>query len=321
MTLTDFRDEIISGFSTLAPKVDPEKATLEIDPISNDIANILSEPLGLAVIEFIGEDLIKNKEPFLLTECLPDMKEVERLAAYFYERNDLKNLKIILHIYKDFWQKNDSQYHQSFFDGLKKFGRSKGIIAKNIVLKICCNCHSEKPEESSNECCKSQQNILEIYELSLHEKVESTLRYNQHLEIYVKNCLNRLGIETIGWEKEKYGREICTSIIYQIEGEPIEIDTIGITKPLAILLIEAKTSKNISMNEIRKTDNKFEKIITKISTVITNHKFTFLKIFITSGKFDPNLSVGAYNRQGWVFIDRKKINKIDDEFKLVQNSL
>jgi len=321
MTLTDFRDEIISGFLTLAPKVDPAKAALEIDPISNDVANILGEPSGLDVIEFIGEELIKNRVPFYLTEVLPDRKEIEGLAKKFYDRDDQKNLKIILHIFDEFWQKSKSTTPEHFFNGLKKFGMSKGIVTKNSILKICCNCHSENPVASSNDCCKSRQNVLEVFELSLHEKVESTLRYNQHLEIYVKNHLNKLGIDTIGWKKNQYGRDICTSITYQIDGEPVEIDTIGITKPLAILLIEAKTSKNISMSEIRKTSNKFDRIITKISTIITNHKFTFLKIFVTSGNFDPNLSLSGYQRQGWVFIDKEKIAKIDGEFKTIQNSL
>jgi hypothetical protein len=321
MTLTDFRSEIISGFSTLDPKVDPTKAAIELDPISADVANLLAEPSGLVVIDFINEDLIRNKVPFFLTDSLPDKNEVDKIVEYFFDIDDQKNLKIILRIYDEFWQKSKSTTPDQFFEGLKKFGASKGIISKKTVLKICCNCFSDTLETSPNDCCKSQQNILEVSELILHEKVESVLRYNQHLEIYVKNHLNKLGIETIGWEKDRYGREICTSIIYQIDGEPVEIDAIGITKPLAILLIETKTSKNISMSEIRKTGNKFDGIISKIGKIITNHKFTFLKIFVTTGTFDPNLSISGYHRQGWVFVDGVKIDHIDDEFEKIQNSL
>lgn len=321
MMLTDFKSEIISGFSTLAPKVDPTKAILELDPISIEVANLLADPSGLAVIDFINEDLITNKAPFLLTDVLPDKKEVERLVEYFYDKTDKKNLDLMLHFYHQFWQKTEAVTPEQFFEGLQKFGMSKAIFSKKTVLKICCNCYSEESGVSPNDCCKSPQNILEVSELSLHEIVESTLRYNQHLEIYVKNRLNKLGIETIGWEKDRYGREICTSITYQIDGEPVEIDAIGITKPLGILLIEVKTSNNIPMSEIRKTRDKFDGLISKMSKIITNHNFTFLKIFVTTGRFDTNLSLDAYKRQGWDFIDREKIVEIDKEFKRIQNSL
>jgi len=321
MTLTDFRSEIVSGFSTLAPKVDPNKADIELDPVSADVANLLAEPSGLVVIDFINEDLIRNKESFFLTDTLPDKNEVNRLIEHFFDHDDQKNLKIVLRIYDEFWQKSNSTTPEQFFEGLKKFGASKGIISKKTVLKICCNCFSNLSEVSSNDCCKSQQNFFEVSEFILHERVESVLRYNQHLEIYVKNHLNKLGIDTIGWERERYRREICTSIIYQIDGEPVEMDVIGITNPLAILLIETKTSKNISMSEIRKTGNKFDGIISKIGNIITNHKFKFLKIFVTTGKFDPNLSIRGYHQQGWAFIDGEKIDQIDDELKKIQSSI
>ena len=99
------------------------------------------------------------------------------------------------------------------------------------------------------------------------------------MEIYVKNQLNKSGIKTVGWEKERYGKEICTSVTYHCDGEPIEMDTIGISTPLAVLLIEVKTAKNTSMNEIRKTENKFESIISKINK-ISNRTIPFLKIFV-----------------------------------------
>lgn len=321
MTLTDFRSEIISGFSTLDPKVDPTKAVLEIDSISNELGNLLAEPFGQEVLDFITEDLIKNKAPFFMPEDFPDKKEVENLIEFFYDKKDQKNLEILLCIYHQFWQKMDIITPEQFFEGLKKFGTSNAITSKKTVLKICCNCHSEDLETSVKNCCKSQQNIFEVTELFLHEKVRSTLQYNQHLEIYVKNRMNKLGIETIGWEKDRYGREICTSITYRIDGEPVEIDVICITKPLAILLVEVKTSNNIPMSEIRKTRDKFEGLISKIKKMYTNREFTFLKIFITTGQFDPNLSLDAYKRKGWDFIDREKISEIDIEFKRIVNSL
>ena len=321
MTLVDIKDEIISGLATLAPKVDPNKASIEIEPVSIEISNFLAEPAGLELIEFVGEILDEGKSSILIPNKFPEREDLKHLIQSAYSQNSKKNLRILLEIFHFFWVKHSDIDPKNLFQILKKMERSKAIVSKKSTLKICCDCKSDNPDISKNFCCNSNaQNILEIVEGSFHEKVKQTLQYNQHLEIYIKNCLIASGIETIGWENDRYGKNICTSIIYQVDGEPVEVDVIGISSPLTVLLIEVKTSKNITMTEIRKTENKFEGIIKKINK-ITHRELPFLKIFITSGKFDPNLSIDGYKRKMWDFIDRDKIIRINDEFRRINKSI
>jgi hypothetical protein len=318
MTITNISDEIISALSTLAPSVDPTKATLEIDPLSIEFSNFLAEPSGLELIEFIQEKTNDGKPSILIPNKCPDRKEIERMIYSMYTQKNKEKLFFLLDIYHFFWIKHEDIETSILFGSLKKIEQSKAIISKRSVLKICSECTSNT---NANSCCKStDQNILEITDCSLHENVGAIIRFNQHMEIYVKSQLNKIGIKTIGWDKKRYGKDICTSVTYQIDGEPIEVDTIGISTPLAVLLIEVKTSKNTSMNEIRKTENKFEAIIKKINN-ISNRTIPFLKIFITSGEFDSNLSIDAYRRKNWDFIDRSKIMKISDDFERLKKSV
>ncbi|MFA5295451.1 MAG: hypothetical protein WC382_08055 [Methanoregulaceae archaeon] len=321
MTLVDIKDEIISGLATLAPKVDPNKASLEMDPVSIEISNFLADPAGLELVEFMGEILDEGKSSILIPNKFPERKELERLIQSAYSQNSKKNLRILLEIFYFFWEKYPDIDPRILFQSLKKVERSSAIFLKKSTLKICCDCKSDNPEVSKNTCCnENAQNILEIVEGFFHEKVKQTLQYNQYLEIYIKNCLVASGIGTIGWGKESYGKNICTSSIYRVDGEPVEIDLIGISTPFTVLLIEVKTSKNITMTEIRKTENKFEGIIKKINK-FTNRELPFLKIFITTGKFDPNLSIDGYKRKSWDFINRVKIMRINDELKRLIESI
>ncbi len=160
MTLEDLKSEIISSFSTLAPKIDPNKAMLEFNPIAHEVAELLGDPLGLSVIEYINEEFINHRSPFLLTDFFPDKCDIERLIEHFWDKNNLKNLKILLHLYSQFWEKSGSENDKPFFDELTKFGTSKAIISKKSVLKVCSSCYSEISDININPCCQSFQNIL-----------------------------------------------------------------------------------------------------------------------------------------------------------------
>jgi len=318
MTITDISDEIISALLTLAPSIDPTKAVLEIDPVSIEFANILAEPSGLSVIEFIQDNFKDGKISILIPNKCPNKKEIERMIYSLHSQGKKEKLSFLLDVYNFFWVMHSDIETSMLFDCLEKIEKSKAIISKKTVLSICSECISDT---NANPCCVSiDQNIFEINDCSIHENIGAILRYNHHLEIYVKSQLNKIGIKTIGWEKERFGREICTSVTYQIDGEPVEVDTIGISTPLAVLLIEVKTAKNTSMNEIRKTENKFESLISRINK-ISNRTIPFLKIFITSGDFDPNLPLKAYHRKDWDFIDRSMIAKINEEFVKIKKSL
>ncbi len=84
---------------------------------------------------------------------------------------------------------------------------------------------------------------FEVYELSIDDMVKAVLQYNQHLEIYVKNRLQKNGISCIGWAEKPFNKDVCTSITYQIDGEPVEIDNIGVTTLLRYYSLKRKPQK------------------------------------------------------------------------------
>ena len=132
--------------------------------------------------------------------------------------------------------------------------------------------------------------------------------------------MNRSGIEPIGWNIDGNGEKVYTSIEYQVEGERIDIDVLGISQPIAILLCEAKTTKKVIMNDIRRVENIFDRSIMKIKE-LTGRAVQYLKFFIITGEFDRNIPKGAYKRKMWELIDRNKISNLTEEFSRIQSEI
>ena len=149
--------------------------------------------------------------------------------------------------------------------------------------------------------------------------MKSVLKNNQFLEIYVKECMRNSGIELIGREVGKHGKKAYTSIQYQVHGEMIEADVHGIAQPLTLLLCEVKTATKITMNEIRRVEGLFDKLVDRVNGIagVNNH----LKLFVITGEFDTNISIGAYRRRNWELLDRTTIQNLLEEFKRIRSEL
>jgi hypothetical protein len=156
--------------------------------------------------------------------------------------------------------------------------------------------------------------------ISITESAKSVLKYGQYLEIYVKECMDKSGVDPIGWNSEGDGKKVYTSINYQVGGETIDIDVLGISKPLAVLVCEAKTSVKITMNDIRRVEDIFNRLVSKIKDH-TGKEVEHLKLFIITGEFDENLSINALKRRSWELIDRSKIADLTGEFRRIQSEL
>jgi len=155
------------------------------------------------------------------------------------------------------------------FEKLKKLEEPNAISSREKILSICLDCYSIYSKEYVNcdEC--DSTNILEIYELILSEPAKSVLKDGQYLEIYVRECMHKSGIEPVGWNIDENNKKVYTSIKYQVEGEEMEIDVLGISQPIAVLICEAKTSKKITLNEIRRVEDLFNKLSRKIDDLIS----------------------------------------------------
>ena len=316
------KEEIIDALGALNPQVDKSKALLELDISAVSISRLLMEPVGVKLIEYICEELKCGQLPIYSMNKFIDKTEFDRLIEHFYVRGEQKTLDVLLLLHHQLWTNKQNVNPRENFETLKKLEKSKAVNSNATTLRsICLDCCFINLKNYNGKCDEcSSENILEIYEFFLSEPPKNVLKNGQYLEIYVKECMNKSGIELIGWNSEDGDKKIYTSIKYQIEGEDIDVDVHGISQPIAVLLCEAKTSKKITMNEMRRVENLFDRLIEKIND-LTGKKIQHLKLFVITGEFDSNISVGAYRRKMWELIDRSKISDLTEEFRRIQSEI
>lgn len=315
------KEEIINALEALAPQIDRDRALLELNGSAMAISHILAEPKGLDLIEYICEELRYGQLPIYTTNIFLEKSQIDQLIEYLYKHSEQEILDTLLLWYHQLWTYTQEDNPKEIFEVLKKLEKSKAVGSNRIVSTICLDCYSVVSENHDRKCGNcSSENIVEIHELFLSEEAKSVLKNGQYLEIYVKECMERSGIEPIGWNNEGDGKKVYTSIKYQVEGEYIDVDVLGISHPVAILLCEVKTSKKITMNEMRRVENLFDRLIKEIDH-LTSKNIKHLKLFVITGEFDSNISVGAYKRKGWELMDRSKISNLLQEFRRIQNEI
>lgn len=314
------KEKVLNALDELAPNIDPTRSQLELDISTTAISRVLSEKYGLPLIEYIIEELDYGKKPIYQTDRLVGKARFDKLIEQSYVANKQEALGILLPCYHQFWMHKGADNTQAFYDTVTKLENSDAIERKIDTLTVCLDCYNIL-DVNIQECeqCKGID-LLKIYGLFLTQSAKAVLKNNQYLEIYVKECLRDSGVELIGHEVGKQGKRTYTSIQYQVHGEMIEADVHGIAQPLTLLLCEVKTTTKITMNEIRRVENLFDRLVDRIRGLIgtdVNH----LKLFIITGEFDRNISIGAYRRRNWELIDRAIIPSLTEEFKRIKSEL
>jgi len=318
--LMGIKEEIIEALEALNPQIDRGKALLELDESASAIARLLKEPMGLALVEYISKDLEYGKYPIYSMNKFLDKVEFNRMIEHYFHKDAQTILNPLLILYHQLWI-NKNIEPKEFFKALKNLERSKAVTSIRVAAIICLDCYSTFNKEDVSNCSNcGSNNLLEIIELSIAEPAKSVLRYGQYLEIYVKECMDKSGIEPIGWNSEQKGKKVYTSIKYQVGGEPVDIDVLGISKPLAVLVCEVKTSGKITMNDIRRVEDILNRLVNKIKDH-TGKEVEHLKLFIITGEFDENLSINALKRRNWELIDRSKIADLTGEFRRIQSEI
>lgn len=320
----NLKEQLLDTLEALAPRVvDKNRAALELEASAVAISCLLSESQGLALVEYIVEELECGKKPIYLTNRFLEKPRFEQLVEHFYIEQKQEVLGPLLHFYHQFWlnQRQDTDDQRALHTMLARFGNSDAVTTRTPVLNVCIACHSNL--DIGYDKCEScgGSNLLKLCELSLAQPARDVLKIGQYLEIHVKDCLRRSGIELVGWTIDKHRGKAYTSIRYQVEGEEIDIDVHGISlQPLALLLCEAKTSAKISMNELRRVEGLFNRLIRAIHEQ-SGKQFRYINLLVTTGEFDRNIPIGAYERKNWELIGRSRIPTLTEELKRIQSEI
>lgn len=317
----DLKDELIAALKALDPQVDETKAKLELDAPAVAIALLLSEPLGLALVEYIINELEYGENPVYSTTKFVEQAQLERLIECFYTSQVSQALGVLLSLYHQCWvgrQGGDAPMES--FRVLKKLEGSDAIGSRTVALNVCLDCciSLNRGSQACDQCGGS--NLFQVHKLFLAESARTVIKRGQYLEIYVKECLRKSGVELIGWPLGKHGHKAYTSIRYQVEGERVDVDAHGISQPLALLLCEVKTSQRVLMNELRRVESLLDRLINRLNES-SGRSFNHLKFFVTTGEFDRNIHVGSYRRKNWELIDRPLIPGLTEYFTKIQSEL
>jgi hypothetical protein len=319
----EIKNQILKALEALAPKIDKARGQDELDKAAIGISNLLSEPHGLELVEYISKWLEAGKKPLYSTNQFVEKSVFDLLNAHTYESQDNETLQILLRLYHQFWSGHASGGGdpKTLYRSLKKLETSSAIKSKKTISSICLNCYSQYDVLPDNCDGCNGNNFLEIYELSFPKVVRSVLGNNQYLELYIKECLKKSGVELIGWPIDKQGKKAYTSVQYQVDGDMIETDVHGIATPVALLLCEAKTANKVTLTDIRYYDGIYTKLVSNITEYVQLKSIKLRKIFVTTGEFDRNISIPAYQRRDWELLDRDRISHLVEEFKRIQQEL
>lgn len=314
-------EKLLNALDALAPKIDPTRSQLELDISTTAISCILSEPQGLALIEYIISELDCGKKPlYQMSEFVTKIKFDKLIEHCYLTSNNQDALNILLSCYHQFWMNDDSNSPQELYQATNKLMASNAVEKRDAALNMCLDCLNFLGEgDVKCENCNGSD-LVKIIRLSLSRSVKSVLKNNQFLEIYVKECLKESGVRLIGRTAGKQDKKAYTSIQYQVQGEMIEADVHGIAQPLTLMLCEVKTAAKITMNEIRRVEGLFDRLVERVNG-LAGIEISHIKLFVITGEFDTNISVGAYRRRNWELIDRARIQNLVEEFKQIRSEL
>lgn len=241
------REDLLGALEALAPQIiDRNRAKLELDESASAISSLLSEQQGLVLIEYMIEELECGKKPIYVANRFVQRSRLDCLIEHFYVSGKRSVLDVLLPAYHQLWMSQD-QYGDSvsaLFEATAKLGGSSAATSQEEVLRVCldCLCVLDKGSSACTECSRSD--LLKVYSFSLTQAARAVLKNRQYLEIYTKDCLRGSGVELVGYDADKRGTKVYTSVRYQVEGEKVDIDVHGISlQPLALLLCEARTSE------------------------------------------------------------------------------
>lgn len=314
----DIKAELISVIQSLKPQIDPTKGDLELDEVSIKLSKILSENEGLSVIEYFISNLDCGKMPIYIADTLVSKSEVDAIIENIYKMKKMDVLGGVLKFYHLLFYDEKTIDFSNRYLVLKKINSLGVGKTETVVSTICVSCR-DGFVGSIEKCSKcSGNNLFKIKEIYLKTQARKILENGQYLEIYVKQCLQGAGVELIGFDIGN--KKAYTNVRYQIDGDQIEVDVHGISEPLTLLLCEVKTVAKVDVNEMRKMDGLYDKIIEKINSV-AGRKFSFLKIFVITGLFDVNIPTRAYQRKKWELLDRDNILTLQENIKVIQKEL
>lgn len=319
MTLSS---DLLDALSALNPHIDATKSTLELDDVAKSISNILAEPYGLFWLEYISENLECGKLPIYSSNKYAQKGKLDILIELLYKAEKHNDLRAILPFYHELFGYSGitSDDPGTKYSTLKKLESSRAIKAREDVACFCLKCY-EVNAVSVKTCSKCiSDDLLTITKNSMLPQVRTILSNGQYLEMYLKYCLASVGVELIGYPTGQKGKKAFTNIRYQVDGDAIEVDVHGTVLPLTLLLCEAKTSTKISLNELRRLEGLYDRLVEKINRS-SGRQFSVLRLFVITGQFDENIPRDSYKRKGWELIDRESIEYLKDVLKVIKSSL
>ena len=277
-------------------------------------------PGGLPLIEFIASELDNGKLPLYSTDSHINESEMAEIidGNFSDQRDDILNP--LLQLFSLLNCGSGEVKRDEMFEVIFSLSKTAAIKEREVVFSICRACLCGLPQEDRQCPDCGSKNFHEVSKFKFADGVKKVLKNNQFLEIYAKECMKKEDIEPIGWNIDNTGKKAYTSITYQIDGEPIEIDAHGIANPISLILVEVKTQGKIVLNDLRRMENLYDKLMKKVNER-TGRKNSFAKIFIISGQFDTNIPVGQYRKRNWEFIDGVGIPKLKEELKRMVSEL
>jgi hypothetical protein len=320
--IMSLNSELQNTLAALKPYIDSTKAKLELDNAAVSICQILSDRYGLYWLEYLLESIDDRRFFLYSSDRYVQKNRLDALVEQLYKSKEKSHLRTLLAFYHQMFgggiSVNDDPSVK--FSNLKKIESLAAIKSNEIIAGYCLTCYAARDGQIATCSQCGSYDVFNINKISFLPEVKTILSNGQYLEIYVKRCLRDAGIELIGYPIDQKGRKAFTNIRYQIDGDIIEVDVHGIASPLTLLLCEAKTSEKIQVNELRRIEGLYNRLIDKINT-LSRRNFAVLRLFIISGEFDKNISQSAYKRKGWELIDKSNIANLNEVLRELQASL
>jgi hypothetical protein len=314
------KEEIRTALEGLSPKIDETKARLENDTAARAVSSFLKKSAGLGLIEYIIGDLRSGKEPLIVLSKWTEKQQLLDVMEFLYHENDSDTLEPFLIAYHEIWIAPEAEdVGRNAFEAISSLATSPAAGNVKQLFTICVDCKTRTDSEEGD-CpdCKGR-NLVEVNELSLHKNATAVLDNRQFLELYLKECIAESGIEVVTWCDDR-NMEVATSIGYQVEGETVEPDVTGITEPVGIMVCEAKTSKKVNLNEIRRIGEPLQRLIEKVRKN-TGKELNSRFLLVATCHFDENIRPSSMIRKGWELVDRERIPTLKDELMRIQSEL
>ncbi|MCK4444048.1 MAG: hypothetical protein KAW09_05860 [Thermoplasmata archaeon] len=314
------KEEVRTALEALTPKTNETKAKLENDPAARAVSSFLKKTAGLGLIEYIIGDLKSGKEPLIVLSKWTEKQQLLDVMEFLYHENDSDTLEPFLLAYHEIWIAPEAEdVGRNAFEVISSLATSPAAGNVKQLFTICVDCKTRTDSERGD-CpdCKGRD-VVEVSELSLHKNATAVLDNRQFLELYLKECMAESGIEVVTWRDDR-NMEVATSIGYQVEGETVEPDVTGITEPVGIMVCEAKTSKKMKLNDIRRIGEPFQRLVEKVRKNTgkdVNSRF----LLVITGFFDENIKLGSMMKKGWELLDRKSIAGLTNELARIQSEL